>query len=209
MGSAHTVTEGRRPPLSKRRFIIDPPFQYRLIGTFVAMWFANSVFFALVMFALFDGHLKQFYELVPRAGVIPLMGFPALVGSAVAVVTLFGAVVFVLVAVHMSNQIAGPLHRMKACLTMVGGGQLGHGVQIRQGDFLQDLPAVVNTMLNGLRRQSVLEAEELESMETDCDDPELRERLRALKLRKLGQLDVVGGGAALQGERDSMSMVVH
>ena len=39
---------GGRPPLHKRQYIVDKPFQYRLIGTLLCMWAANTVFFTLV-----------------------------------------------------------------------------------------------------------------------------------------------------------------
>ena len=41
-----------RPAFYQRKYVVDKPFQYRLIGTLLAIWLANSVFFALVLYFL-------------------------------------------------------------------------------------------------------------------------------------------------------------
>ena len=69
---------GSRPPFYKRQYIVDKPFQYRLIGTLLCIWAANTIFFTLVLYLLYDGHLNQFYDLVPREGVLPLLTLPNL-----------------------------------------------------------------------------------------------------------------------------------
>ena len=69
---------GTRPPFYKRQYIIDKTFQYRLVGTLLCIWAANTVFFTLVLYLLYDGHLNQFYDLVPREGMLPFLTLPTL-----------------------------------------------------------------------------------------------------------------------------------
>ena len=97
---------GTRPPIHKRQYIVDKPFQYRLIGTLLTIWAANTVFFTLVLYFLYDGHLIRFYDLVPRAGMLPLLTLPNLFAVSILFVSVFGVIVLVIIALYLSNQIA-------------------------------------------------------------------------------------------------------
>ena len=98
----------RRPALHKRRYIVDQPFQYRLIRTLLLIWLAHSVFFTLVLHFFYEGHLRQFYDLVPRPGLLPLI-------SPSTLVALSSAFVFALAHLVFWNWVA-------LVLTFVGGG---------------------------------------------------------------------------------------
>ena len=78
---------GNRPPLHKRQYIVNKPLQYRFIGLLFTIWFANSVFFTIVLYLIFEGHINHFYDLVPKEGIFPLLTIPALLVSAVAFVS--------------------------------------------------------------------------------------------------------------------------
>ena len=62
----------------RRRLIVDKPFQYRLIGLLMAIWMANSLFFSIILYYFYEGHIQRFYELVPRPGIAPLLSAPVL-----------------------------------------------------------------------------------------------------------------------------------
>ena len=62
-----------RPGVLKRQYIVDKPFQHRLIGTLLCIWLANSIFFSLVLYFFYEGHVLRFYNLSPRAGLAPLV----------------------------------------------------------------------------------------------------------------------------------------
>jgi methyl-accepting chemotaxis protein len=200
---------GGRPPFYKRQYIIDKPFQYRLIGTLLCIWAANTVFFTLVLYFLYDGHLNQFYDLVPREGVLPLLSLPNLFAVSILFVSLFGVVVLGIIALYMSNQIAGPLWRTKKSLDRVAQGDWAFKLQFRQGDFLNDFPDKFNGMLENLRRQTVEELDELKAIEAAADDNEILARVKKLREKKEAQLGL-GSDSADQGEeQEPVSVAVH
>lgn len=208
---AEPKRQGMRPPIHKRQYIVDRPFQYRLIGTLMAIWLANSLFFTIVLYFFYEGHLRHFYELVPRPGMLPLLSLGSLFGLAVGFVVTFGFVILGIIAVYMSNQIAGPLWRTKSCLERVGRGEWNFTLQFRQGDFLRDVPGVFNTMLDGLKQQVEADLEDLRAFEAAAQDPvELKRLFSRQRERKEAQLGLssngeVGGGA----EPEAVSLSVH
>ncbi len=206
------VGYGTRPPLHKRQYIIDKPFQYRLIGTLLCIWAANTVFFTLVLYFLYDGHLMQFYDLVPREGVLPLLTLPNLFAVSIVFVSVFGVIVLGIIALYMSNQIAGPIYRTKKSLDRVGQGDWAFELSFRDGDFLNDFPEVFNAMLEKLRRQSVEELDELKAIEASAGDAsEVTARVKKLRDKKEAQLGVSSDAAGSHDEEQEEpgSVAVH
>jgi methyl-accepting chemotaxis protein len=205
-----TPKRGNRPPLHKRQYIVDRPFQHRLIGTLMAIWLANSLFFSIVLYFLYAWNLKRFYEITPIPGMLPLLSLPALLGFAIAFVMVFGLVVLAIIAIYLSNQIAGPLFRTKRCMDRVARGDFGFSLVFRRGDFLQDLPGVFNAMLDGLREKLEADVEDLEAIDASASNPgEVRRLVRKVLERKQAQL----GGPAPERERtvarEIVSLAVH
>jgi hypothetical protein len=200
----------RRPALHKRRYIVDQPFQYRLIRTLLLIWLAHSVFFTLVLHFFYEGHLRQFYDLVPRPGLLPLISPSTLVALSIAFVFAFSFVVLTVVAVYMSNQIAGPLYRTKKGLDRVGRGEWSFHLQFRQGDFLRDVPAAFNNMLDSLRHQAEMDLEELRVIEALDDDPaEWKRLVRKQRERKEAQLGIGPEAVGISREPEAVSLTVH
>ncbi len=200
----------RRPALYKRRYIVDEPFQYRLLRTLFFVWLAHSVFFSLVLYFFYEGHLLRFYDLAPRPGLAPLMTPSTLFALSVAFVLVFGLVVLGLVAVYMSNQIAGPLYRTKRGLDRVGRGEWGFHLQFRQGDFLRDVSVAFNNMLDSLRQQAETDVEELRAIESLDDDPaELRQLIRKQLERKEALLGIGPEVGGTTREPEPVSLTVH
>jgi len=202
---------GGRPPIHKRQYIVDKPFQHRMIGTLLCMWAANTVFFTLVLYLLYDGHLNRFYDLVPREGPLPLLTLPNLFAVSILFVSVFGVIVLGIIALYMSNQIAGPLYRTKKSLERLGQGDLAFKLQFRHGDFLHDFPDIFNAMLERLRRQSAEELEELKEIEASADDArEVTARVKKLREKKEAQLGISSEDAGSQGEEpEPVSLAVH
>jgi len=201
---------GGRPPIHKRQYIVDKPFQYRLIGTLLCIWAANTVFFTLVLYFLYEGHLNQFYDLVPREGVLPLLTLPNLFAVSILFVSIFGVIVLGIIALYMSNQIAGPLYRTKKSLDRVTQGDLAFKLRFRQGDFLNDFPEVFNAMLESLRRKNVDELEELKGIEAAADDAEVAARVKKLREKKEAQLGLTSDAAGSpEEEQEPASVAVH
>ena len=202
---------GTRPPIHKRQYIVDKPFQYRLIGTLLCLWAANTVFFTLVLYFLYDGHLIRFYDLVPREGPLPLLNLPTLFAVSILFISVFGVIVLGIIALYMSNQIAGPLYRTRKSLDRVGQGDLAFKLKFRDGDFLADFPDVFNAMLERLRRQSVEELDELKAIEASPEDAsEVAARIKKLREKKEAQLGVSNDAAESHGEeQEPVSAAVH
>lgn len=174
-----------RPPLHKRQFIVDRPFQHRLIGTLMTIWLSNSLFFTLVLYSFYEGHLLRFYTLVPQAGLRPILSPPVLFFLSMAFVYVFGFIVLFIIALYMSNQIAGPLYRTKMSMDKVGAGDLEVRLQFRQDDFLRDIPPVFNRMVENLRKQADLDLDQIEALEEALDHPaECKRLLRELRTSK-------------------------
>jgi methyl-accepting chemotaxis protein len=200
-----------RPPIYRRQFIVDKPFQYRLMGTLLAIWFANSLFFSMVLYFFYEGHLNQFYELVPRPGMLPLLTLPTLFSVAIGFVAVFGIIVLGVVGLYMSNQIAGPLFRTKKCMERIAAGDWNFLLRFREGDFMTDFPPAFNSMLEGLRAIAASDVEELKAIEAcGSDDAELKRLVRQLRERKEAQM---GQSPPIptdeEDEREPVSVAVH
>ena len=201
----------QRPPFHRRQYIVDRPLQFRLIGTLMAVWLANSVFFSIVLYFVFEGHLRTFYDLVPRPGMIPLLSLGSLFVLSIAFVSAFGFVILGTVSVYMSNQIAGPLFRMKRCLDLVGRGEWDFHLQFRNRDFLRDIPGLFNGMVDGLKQMVEADIDELGAIEAAAGNPaEIKRLLRGMRERKEQLLGLESGVRNGRGEEpEALSLAVH
>ncbi|MFQ5791168.1 MAG: HAMP domain-containing protein [Acidobacteriota bacterium] len=176
--------------IRRRRFIVDEPFQYRLIGVLLTIWGANSLFFSIVLYFFYQGHIQRFYDLVPRPGVLPWVSASVLFAAALGFVALFGAVVVTVIGIYLTNQVAGPLHRIKRSMNRVAEGDVSFEIRFRQRDFLGDLPGYFNNMLRQLREQAASDANRLRAIEDHLPSEPNRALalLRQLREKKEGQL---------------------
>jgi methyl-accepting chemotaxis protein len=200
----------RRPALPRRRYIVDPSFQQRLIRTLLFIWLAQSVFYALLLSFFYEGYLRQFYELVARPGRAPALSPSALFALAVGLIFAIGFALLLTVAIYLSNQIAGPLYRTKQGLERVGRGDLSFHLQVRKTDLLREVPVAFNNMLASLRHQAETELSELRAIEASDDDPaEWRRLVQAQLERKEIQLGLGGGAGEGSRDRAVLSVTVH
>jgi methyl-accepting chemotaxis protein len=167
----------QRPPFRRRKFIVDNALQYRLIGTLLTVWFGNSLFFSVVLYFFYEGHLQRFYLLTPRPGLEPDLSLPMLFVVSMFFFYVFGLIVLGIVGVFMSHQIAGPLYRTKKSMDRVRHGDFAFRLRFRHGDFLGDFADVFNAMLDGLVRQREADIAELRAIEKATGDPILLKRL--------------------------------
>ncbi|HLE72031.1 MAG TPA: hypothetical protein VJH87_20290 [Vicinamibacteria bacterium] len=199
---------GKRPPFHKRQFIVDKPFQHRLIGTLMSIWLAYSLFFTIVLYFFYEGHLKRFYTLVPQPGMQPLLTLPMLLTLSMVFVYVFGFIVLSIIALYMSNQVAGPLYRTKLGMERVARGDVGFQLKFRQGDFLNDIPGIFNGMLDSLRRQAEMDVEQVYALEESLGDPvELKRLLREFRQRKAVNAGLETREAAPGGQRQASIVV--
>ena len=209
--SAESDAKTRQHSNRRRRFIVDKPFQYRMIGTLVAIWLANSLFFSVILYFFFEGHLKYFYELVPRPEVgQPLLSLPGLFSITIGFILVFGMTVVCFVGVYFSNQIAGPLYRIKLCLAQVGKGDFDFEVRFRNRDFLRDVPGIFNAMLKGLKDFDIAEIEKLKELEGQLKDlPSEQKLVKELREQKEARVGIEPEKADSGREEEPVSVAVH
>lgn len=194
----------------RRQLIVDKPFQYRLIGLLMAIWLANSLFFSIILYYFYDGHILRFYELVPRPGIAPLLSAPVLFGIAIAFILVFGLVMLCIIGLYLSNQIAGPLYRVKMSLNRVSEGDVNFEVHFRDHDFLMDFPGYFNNMLRQLKERGVGDVEALKTIETQLSDADkAKTMLRELRERKEQQFGIASEKPEPAGESEPVSQSVH
>lgn len=189
----------------RRQFIVDKPFQYRMIGLLLAIWTANSLFFSIVLYYFYQGHILRFYELVPRdPNIGPLISSPVLFTIAIGFIVVFGMVMVGILGLYLSNQIAGPLYRVKLSLNRVSEGDVNFEIRFRDRDFLEDFPGYFNNMLRALKERSAGDLEVLKSIEDNLEDSaRCRTLLRELREKKERQLGFT------PEPKDSVSVAVH
>jgi len=178
------MSETQKPPQRRRRLIIDKPFQYRLVALLLAIWGGNSLFAGLLYF-FYQQHIERFYQLIPRAGQMPLLPsaslFPVTIGFFVA----FGLATVAIVGVYLSNQIAGPIYRVKMCLNRMSEGDVSFELRFRDRDFLVDFPDYFNRMLRTLQEEGAKDVEVLRDIELKLEQPKVaRELVKALRETK-------------------------
>jgi methyl-accepting chemotaxis protein len=188
----------------RRQLIVDKPFQFRLIGLLLAIWAANSLFFSIILYYFYQGHILRFYDLIPRPGMVPLLQAPVLFTVAIGFIMLFGMVLVGIIGVYLSNQIAGPLYRVKLSLKRVTEGDVNFEIRFRDRDFLEDFPGYFNRMLESLKERGNADLEVLKALEASLNDPNKSKSLiRELRERKEAQLGLVSDSP------DQVSVAVH
>lgn len=197
-------------PRRRRRLLVDKPFQYRMIGLLLAIWAANSIFFSIILYYFYEGHIQRFYNLVPREGMTPLLSAPVLFGVAIGFILLFGLVMVGIIGMYMSNQIAGPLYRVKLSLNRVSEGDFNFEIRFRDRDFLRDLPGYFNNMLRGLKEQGTTDIEALRSIESQLEQHDkARNLLRELREKKERQYGLTSEERGEPVETGQLSQAVH
>lgn len=201
------VEPARRPSLLSRQYIVDKAFQYRLINRLLVVWMANTIFFAMILYFLYQWHIKEFYTLVPKDGIFPLLSVDELLLTAVGFVGVFGFVVIGILGAYLTNQIAGPLYRVKMYLERIGTGDFSFEVRFRKGDFLQDIPAIFNRALEGLRGITQSDLDKLQAIGGSIEgDAPAHELLSELRQKKRDQLQ---GDTAAGNETSGEAVSVH
>jgi methyl-accepting chemotaxis protein len=210
MSSENESSSQKKSFKRRRRLIVDKPFQYRLIGLLLAIWAANSIFFSIVLHYFYEGHILRFYDLVPRGAARPLMSVPMLFTTALGFILVFGLVMIAIIGMYLSNQIAGPLYRVKRSLNRISEGDVNFEINFRDRDFLRDFPGYFNNMLRGLKEQGANDVEALKSIENNLDDTrKVQDLLRGLRERKEQQYGLTLEKTEPEEEARQLSEAVH
>ncbi len=90
-----------------------------------------------------------------------------------------------IIGMYLSNQIAGPIYRVKLSLNRISEGDLNFEIRFRDRDFLRDFPGYFNNMLRGLKEQGTNDIEALKSIEHNLADAgKAKGMLREFRERK-------------------------
>ena len=120
-----------------------------MTGVLLLLVLSSTVITALVNHYFFLASIVHFTEESGR----PPVGSELLVASVRPLFVII-PVVFLLLAVLcllVSHRIAGPLHRLKACMERVQNGDLGVYLKFRKGDLIHDVADRFNEMVKGIR----------------------------------------------------------
>jgi methyl-accepting chemotaxis protein len=208
--TSETESSTQKKPRRRRQLIVDKPFQYRLIGMLLAIWAANSIFFSIILYYFYEGHILRFYNLIPREGLAPLLSAPTLFGIALGFIFVFGLVMVAIIGTYMSNQIAGPLYRVKLSLNRISEGDVNFEIRFRDRDFLRDFPGYFNNMMRGLKDQATRDIEALKAVEEHLDDTEkARSLITDLRAKKEHQFGFAEERSETSTESGHLSQAVH
>lgn len=141
----------RGPTMAKKRKrrkkLVDRALQGRIIASFLLV----SVFSILMQMTVVLGILNQVAVEVPGSG-------PTVAHQVEDTTLGMGLVSFLLtlpltllVALHLSFRVAGPLRRIQGFLVRVRAGQMPPDLRLRKHDALQDMAKLINDVTRPLR----------------------------------------------------------
>jgi methyl-accepting chemotaxis protein len=171
---------------------------------------ADSISFSIILYYFYEGHILRFYDLVPRGAARPLMSAPLLFTTAIGFILVFGLVMIGIIGMYLSNQIAGPLYRVKLSLNRISEGDLNFEIRFRDRDFLRDFPGYFNNMLRGLKEQGTNDIETLKSIENNLTDTgKAKELVRDLREKKEQQYGLALEKTESREDARQLSEAVH
>ena len=132
----------------RRNYFIEKRFQIKYMLLTMLLLLVYSFIFVVIIFAPYMLTLYFNYPLVEKteaARAILLLHAKIWPGIGT-VILLFGAV-----SIFITHKIAGPLYRLKKCLSQITEGNLNVVVKLRKWDDLKDLAEHVNILIDELR----------------------------------------------------------
>ena len=140
--------------IKRRSKLPNPRLQFRILGPLVGMFVLVLLLQALVLAA----ELTTFANQLPSDGPEVLEQTPGLLLRCVLISLCVLLPVVLLVGVHVTFRIAGPLYRFERHLTSIAEGEWPKPCRIRNGDRLQNFCRLLNEALEGAREQGAAEA---------------------------------------------------
>lgn len=135
-----------RPPFWRRKRLIKPSMQLRLIVTFAALF--GSVFLMQTM--LMNWQLTQLD--VERTETVPSSVVPQVIGYMQWIAFVVSLPVTIVAGVLITHRWAGPVYRFEQYLAAIARGEDPGPCKIRKGDEMQELCARINEAVAALRK---------------------------------------------------------
>jgi methyl-accepting chemotaxis protein len=147
--------ETAMPPFLRRKKLIQPRLQLRLIGSFTGL----ATLAMLLQFLFLGGQLMKAVGQLDDGGGTLADAIPGmLIGVLGISLLLFLPIVFIL-GLMQTNKIAGPAHRFEMYLRAIARGEQTEPCRIRAGDELQSLCDAINEATSSLRRKAAEKSE--------------------------------------------------
>ncbi len=139
------------PTYRRRRRIIKPRLQWKLIASFVGILILGM----LLQYLLLAQQLTELAERLPSDASILTAETPALLGAVLFVSFLILLPVTIVVGVLLTFRIAGPIYRFEQHLGAIARGENPGTCYIRKGDDLVELCALINDATQALGQASL------------------------------------------------------
>jgi methyl-accepting chemotaxis protein len=132
----------------RRNYFIEKKFQAKYILLTILLLLTYTLFFVAIIFAPYMLTLYLDYPITQKeeAARAILLLHGKIWPWVTAVIVFFG-----LISIFITHKIAGPVFRLKKCLTEITQGNLDIKIRLRKGDDLKDLAEHINILVEELR----------------------------------------------------------
>jgi len=151
MSPSQEPTEAVPERARRSQKLVKPGIQLRLAGTFAGL----TVLCLLLQWLTFSSLLSEAANSIPVGGEYLLDLVPGLLFRSLLISTAVALPLTLLVGVHATHRLTGPIYRFESYLREVARGtQLGP-CKIREGDAFGELCAQINAATEPVRRRAV------------------------------------------------------
>ena len=134
----------------RRKKLVRPHLQWRLIGTFLGV----SCLALIVQFTLFAFLALRFANGLAREGEYLINELPRMLGLSLAGSVLVLLPMTVVVGIGTTFRLLGPLYRFGVHFRQLAAGEDPGPCRLREGDELQDLCADLNAAIDAVRARA-------------------------------------------------------
>lgn len=142
-----TPLTASRPAYRRRRYIVNRPFQYRMIGMMLLMLLFLTVGALASVWLALRITLQTFGQSQEPLAVAQL----SMVAVLVTCTMLLLAAFVVWVGIRLTHKVAGPMVRINAALQQMAQGDFNIHLKLRKGDSFVELADAINTLAASLR----------------------------------------------------------
>lgn len=144
----------QRPPLLKRKFLIDPKVQLKVVMLLGGIALVSAFAVCAIAYerllklgVLFNNSivppimLPKHFEQVANSLMLRLIGIVGLM-----------VIVFVFAGIYLTHQLAGPIWKTQSHLKKFLNGEKPEHMRFRRNDAFQELPDLVNKLTDGYKK---------------------------------------------------------
>jgi len=136
-----------QPPYRRRRYLVNPPFQYRMVGVMLLLLLLQAVAALTSVYLALWVTLRTFGQTHEPLAVAQL----STVGILVTLEMLLLSAFVIWVGIRLTHKVAGPMVRINAALQQMAQGNFDIHIKLRKGDALVELAEAINHLADSLR----------------------------------------------------------